>query len=194
MLLKICGLTNLDDMHFAEDAGADYVGMILVPGTPRAVSVSAAKQLIDAARSKTVCVVRNLALAELNLLVDELHPDVIQLHGGETPEYASAIGGVEVWKAVKLDSEAALEQALRFPASMIMADSGGGTGICCRWDLAAKLAAERSVLLAGGITPENVLEAIDAVHPAGIDVSSGVEKCKGLKDHNKIKRLTERIG
>jgi len=193
MLLKICGLTNLDDLRAAEAAGADYTGVVFIPGTPRAVSIKTAKRLIDAARGKKVCVVRNMAVADLNELIAKLHPDVIQLHGEESPEYAAGIRGAEVWKAVKLNSETALEYAVSFPCTMIVADSGGGTGQLCRWDLARKLAGIRRVMLAGGITPQNVRDAIRQVQPAGIDISGGVEKEKGLKDHSKIKLLTERM-
>ena len=109
----------------------------------------------------------------------------------ETPEYAAGIAGAEVWKAVRMESESDLREALAFPCARIVADSGGGTGKRCRWDLASRLAAERSVFLAGGITPENVREAAGAVRPAGIDVSGGVEASPGIKDHRKIQLLAD---
>ena len=80
-----------------------------------------------------------------------------------------------------------------FPCAVVVADSGGGTGRPCRWDLAARLAARRTVFLGGGITPDNVREAIEQVRPAGIDVSSGVESTPGVKDRNLIEKLAERI-
>ena len=88
----------------------------------------------------------------------------------------------------------ALAEAADFPAAMIVADSGGGSGKPCRWDLAAELARRRPVMLAGGLTPENIREAICTVRPAGGDVSSGVESAPGVKDHWKIRLLAERIG
>ena len=193
MLLKFCGITNKEDLRAAEIAGAGYVGFILVPGSPRCVSRATAKELIGAASVKTVCVVRDMPLEELNECIRELHPDVIQLHGGETPEYASGISGAEVWKAVCLTSEKALREAEASPCSVIVADSGGGTGRPCCWELAAGLARKRTIFLAGGLTPENVCEAVRRVRPAGVDVSGGVERRPGIKDKEKMFQFSERI-
>ena len=193
MLLKICGITRKEDLFAAEEAGADYAGFILVPGSPRRISPEAAGEMIRSASCGTVCVVRDMPLDELNDAIAFLRPDIVQLHGSETPEYAAGIAGAEVWKAVRMESESDLREALAFPCARIVADSGGGTGKRCRWDLASRLAAERSVFLAGGITPENVREAAGAVRPAGIDVSGGVEASPGIKDHRKIQLLAERI-
>ena len=193
MLLKICGITRPEDMAAAEHAGAEYTGMILVPGTPRFVPRECIPVLMAAARCKKVFVVRDMPLDELNALIAEFHPDVIQLHGHETPDYAKSVTGAEVWKAFNLNSEAVLAEAEAFPCAMVVADSGGGTGRPCRWDLAEKLARKRPVMLAGGITPENVREAVAQVRPAGIDVSSGVESVPGIKDSQLIQTLVERI-
>ena len=96
---------------------------------------------------------------------------------------------VKIWKAFNLNALEDLQEAVDFPADIIVADSGGGTGQPCDWSRAAELARQRPVFLAGGITPENVQEAIAAVHPAGIDVAGGVESVPGIKDHEKIKKL-----
>lgn len=193
MLLKLCGITRPEDMAAAEHAGADYVGMILVPGTPRFVPRKRIPVLMAAARCKKVFVVRDMPLAELNALIAEFRPDAVQLHGGESANYARSVTGTIVWKAFNLNSEAALAEVEAFPCATVVADSGGGTGRPCRWDLAARLASVRPVLLGGGITPDNVREAIAEVHPAGIDVSSGVESAPGIKDHLLIQKLAERI-
>ena len=193
MLLKLCGITRPEDMAVAERAGADYVGMILVPGTPRFVPRERIPVLMAAVHCKKVFVVRDLPLGELNALIAEFRPDAVQLHGNESADYAQAVTGTDVWKAFNLNSEAALAEAEAFPCSMVVADSGGGTGHPCRWDLAARLASVRPVLLGGGITPDNVRNAINQVHPAGIDVSSGVESTPGIKDHLLIHKLAERI-
>ena len=193
MLLKLCGITRPEDMAAAEHAGADYAGMILVPGTPRFVPRERIPVLMAAARCKKVFVVRDMPLAELNALIAEFRPDAVQLHGKETAGYARSITGTEVWKAFNLNSGAALAEAEAFPCTMVVADSGGGTGRPCRWDLAARLASVRPILLGGGITPDNVRDAIAQVHPAGIDVSSGVESAPGVKDHLLIQTLSERI-
>jgi phosphoribosylanthranilate isomerase len=193
MILKLCGITRVEDMAAAARAGADYTGMVLVPGTPRFVPRGRIAELMAAALCKKVFVVRDMPLDELNALIAEFHPDVIQLHGHETPDYAKSVTGAEVWKAFNLNSEAVLAEAEAFPCAMVVADSGGGTGRPCRWDLAEKLARKRPIMLAGGITPENVREAVAQVRPAGIDVSSGVESAPGIKDSQLIQTLVERI-
>jgi phosphoribosylanthranilate isomerase len=193
MLLKLCGIRRPEDMAATEHAGADYAGMILVPGTPRFVPRERIPVLLAAAHIKKVFVVRDMPLAELNALIAEFRPDAVQLHGNESADYAQSVTGTVVWKAFNLNSEAALAEAEAFPCAMLVADSGGGTGRPCRWDLAAHLASVRPVLLGGGITPDNVREAIAQVRPAGIDVSSGVESAPGVKDHLLIQKLAERI-
>ncbi len=193
MLLKICGITRPEDMAAAEHAGAEYTGIILVPGTPRFVPRERIPELMAAARCKKVFVVRDMPLSELNRLIAEFRPDAVQLHGNESADYARSVTGAEVWKAFNLNSEAALAEADAFPCATIVADSGGGTGRPCRWDLATSLASVRPVFLGGGITPDNVREAVAQVHPAGIDVSSGVESAPGIKDHLLIRKLSERI-
>ena len=193
MLLKLCGITRPEDMAAAERAGADYAGMILVPGTPRFVPRERIPVLMAVAHIKKVFVVRDMPLAELNALIAEFRPDAVQLHGNESADYAQSVTGTIVWKAFNLNSETALAEAEAFPCATVVADSGGGTGRPCRWDLAARLASVRPVLLGGGITPDNVRDAIAEVHPAGIDVSSGVESAPGIKDHLLIQKLAERI-
>ena len=193
MLLKLCGITRTEDMAAAEQAGADYTGMILVPGTPRFVPRTKIPSLMAASRCKKVFVVRDMPLDELNALIAEFRPDAVQLHGNESADYARAVTGTEVWKAFNLNSDAVLAEAETFPCAMVVADSGGGTGRLCRWDLAARLASVRPVFLGGGITPDNVRLAVEKVRPAGIDVSSGVESAPGVKDHDLIQILAERI-
>ena len=196
LLLKICGITRPQDAAAAEAAGADFVGMIFVPGSPRCIDFETARRIAAAApRCRKVCVVRDLPLPELRRLIAEVRPDAVQLHGAETPEYAggAAAFGTELWKAVNLDSEPALAAALDFPAAMIVADSGGGTGRPCRWDLAEKLARRRPTMLAGGLHAENLREAVRAVRPAGVDISSGAESAPGIKDLHKLQQITERI-
>ena len=193
MLLKICGITRPEDMAAAEHAGAGYTGMILVPGIPRFVPRERIPVLMASSRCKKVFVVRNMPLDELNKLIAEFQPDAVQLHGNESADYAQAVTGTDVWKAFNLNSETARAEAEAVPCARVVADSGGGTGRPCRWDLAARLASVRPVFLGGGITPDNVCDAIAQVHPAGIDVSSGVESAPGIKDHLLIRKLSERI-
>ena len=193
MILKLCGITRGEDMAAAARAGADYAGMVLVPGTPRFVPRGRIAELMAAASCKKVFVVRDMPLDELNTMIAEFRPDVVQLHGNESPEYAKNVTGTEVWKAFNLNAEAVLAEAEGFPCAIVVADSGGGSGRVCRWDLAEKLARRRPIMLAGGISPENVRDAVMQVRPAGIDVSSGVESAPGIKDDILIQTLVERI-
>ena len=196
MFLKICGITREEDLSAVSAAGAEYAGFVLASVSPRRVSPETARRLIAAARKlglKTVCVVRDMEQGALHALLADLRPDVVQLHGAETPEYASSIRTAEVWKAFDLKSEAAFESAVSFPCSVIVADSGGGTGKPCSWELASSLAEIRPVMLAGGINPENAAHAVRTVRPWGLDVSSGVELAPGIKDHSKIHLLSERM-
>ena len=194
MLLKICGITRVEDMAAAGRAGADYAGIILVPRSPRFVPRGRIAALMAAAPgAKKVFVVRDMPLDELNALIAEFHPHAVQLHGSETADYARGVAGAEVWKAFNLNSETVLAEAEAFPCAMAVADSGGGTGRPCDWGLAARLASARPILLAGGVTPDNVREAIGRVKPAGIDVSGGVESAPGIKDGKLIQLIAERI-
>ena len=197
MKLKFCGITRKEDVISAARAGAEYVGFILVPKSPRFVTADRAAELCALAHKcglKAVCVTRDLDPEELASIIAKVRPDAVQLHGRETPEYAQAISGAEVWKAVDLRSQEALAEARAFPCAVVVADSGGGTGQQCAWDLAAELAGERTVFLAGGITPENARRAAEIVRPAGLDVSGGIERAPGVKDERKMRLITERIG
>ena len=194
MLLKICGITRVEDMAAVGRAGADYAGIILVPASPRFVPRDRIAGLMAAApNAKKVFVVRDMPLAELNAMIAEFHPHAVQLHGSEPADYARGVTGAAVWKAFNLNSETVLAEAEAFPCAMVVADSGGGTGRPCDWTLAARLAAKRPILLAGGVTPDNVREAIGRVNPAGIDVSGGVESAPGIKDGKLIQLIAERI-
>ena len=190
MLLKICGITREEDAVCAVRNGADFIGAILVETSRRFVTTGRARRIFAAAEpAKGVLVVRNMELTKLQAVIAAIHPYAVQLHGQETPEYAMRLHDVKIWKAFNMNELKDIQEAVDFPADIIVADSGGGTGQLCDWTRAAELARRRPVFLAGGITPENVQEAIAAVHPAGIDVAGGVESVPGIKDHEKIKRL-----
>ncbi len=193
MLLKICGISHVDDAIAAAQAGADFIGVILVPSSKRHVSLEQAERIFAMSPVRNVLVTRDMPLAELQCIIDRLHPHAVQLHGGESADYATAIRHTNVWKAFNLNSPFDLNAATAFPAEFIVADSGGGTGTPCDWQMAAALARRRKILLAGGIDAKNVQEAIDAVQPDGIDVSSGVESAPGIKAPIKLKNLAEAI-
>ena len=194
MLLKICGITREEDAWCAASCGADFIGAIHVESSKRFVTIEEAKRIFAAAKSaKAILVVRDMELEKLQAIIDDVHPYAVQLHGCESADYAVRLKNVKIWKAFNVNMLNNLQEAVDFPADMIVADSGGGMGKPCDWTRAAELARHRSIFLAGGITPENVSEAITAVHPVGIDVAGGVESAPGIKDHEKIKKLSMKM-
>ena len=194
MLLKICGITREEDVRYAAMCGADFIGAIHVESSKRFVMIEQAKWIFAAAKpAKSVLVVRDMELEKLQAIITDVHPYAVQLHGHETPEYAMSLKDVKIWKAFNLNILDNLQEILDYPADMIVADSGGGTGKTCDWTRAAELARHRFIFLAGGITPENVQEAIATVHHVGIDVAGGVESAAGIKDHEKIKKLSMKM-
>ena len=194
MLLKICGITCEEDARCAASFGVDFIGAIHVESSKRFVTIEQAKKIFAVAKPvKTVLVVRDMELEKLQAIIDDVHPYAVQLHGCESADYAVRLKDVKIWKAFNVNTLNDLQEAVDFPADMIVADSGGGTGKPCDWTRAAELARHRSIFLAGGITPENVCEAITAVHPIGIDVAGGVESAPGIKDHEKIQKLSMKM-
>ena len=194
MLLKICGITREEDARYAALCGADFIGVIHVESSKRFVTIEQAKKIFAVAKpAKSVLVVRDMESEKLQAIINEIHPYAVQLHGHESADYATHIKNVKIWKAFNLNTLDNLQEVLDFPVDMIIADSGGGTGKPCDWARAAELARHRSIFLAGGITPENVQEAIAAVHPVGIDMAGGVESAPGIKDHEKIKKISMKM-
>ena len=196
ILVKFCGITRPEDVLDAVELGADYLGFVLVPGSQRCLTRDELAPLLRVVPKtvKTVLVVANLGLSEIQRFVAEFQPAVIQLHGNESPDLAAKIRDVEVWKAVHLRNGQDLLQAAAFPASRLVVDAGqGGSGKLCDWSLAAKLAKTRNLFIAGGITPENVVEALQQTKAAGIDTSSGIENAPGHKDPEKMQKLLQNI-
>ena len=189
--VKVCGLTSVEDARAAAEAGADAVGLVFWPGSPRAVSLPVARAIAAALPPfvARVGVFVDAAADEMGRLADEVGLDVLQLHGQEPLEVLARLPR-RVLKAVHVESEAQLERALAWAergAGLLVDAAGvarpGGTGRACDWDWARRLR-ERApfVALAGGLTPENVGEAVVRVAPHALDVSSGVESAPGRKD------------
>jgi phosphoribosylanthranilate isomerase len=167
---------------------------VLWPGSPRATGVDEALAIGRAVPPfvTRVGVVVDPAVGEINEIVRTARLDVLQLHGHETPgDFADV--PVRLIKAVALDSDAAVEAALQMPDPvLLLVDASdparrGGTGRRADWERAARLSARRRIVLAGGLTPENVAEAMAAVSPWGVDVSSGVELSPGRKDAGRVR-------
>ena len=197
--VKVCGLTRAEDVAAAVAAGAWALGFVVWPGSPRAVTMSGLRALTAEVPHgiKRVAVVVNATPDEVQVL-RQAGVTTVQLHGGEDVEGFLALG-VDVMKAVSLESDADIERAAALPAEVtVLVDAHdpvkrGGTGVRADWSRAAQLAKRRRVILAGGLRVENVREAIAQVNPWGVDVSSGLEAEPGVKDHAKLQRFFEAI-
>jgi len=186
-------LTTLNDALFATHAGADYLGFILVEKSPRYISPVRVSEIIKGLppQIKTVGVFMNRAALDVVSVLDETGLDIAQLHGSEKGEDAYIVGVKRVWKACSLTDEDSVDAMLDFPADQLLIDTthdgqSGGTGKTGNWPLARQLAVKRSVMLAGGLTPDNVCAAIKQVVPFGVDVSSGVEISPGVKNRSMV--------
>lgn len=190
--VKICGLTRLEDALHAEACGAHALGFIFWEPSPRSVTPEAAAPIIAALHPFTikVGVFVNEETGRINEIAEHCRLDRIQLHGGEGYETLAALNRPG-YRAFKLKDEAALLEAEQAPDRWMMVDGYdpalvGGTGRPANWSWAARLAQGRPVILAGGLSPENVREAIDAVRPAAIDAASSLEAKPGRKDFARV--------
>ena len=194
-LIKICGITNLEDAIFAAEAGADLLGFIFAAGSPRKVEPETVRDIVKQLPSqvKKVGVFRDQPNTEIISTMDRCGLDIVQLHGHETPETAKVLAlEYEVWKAIPFTSAAAFSESLKFQGYTQLADSDK-QGNDCNWSLAMLTARRRRMFLAGGIAVENAAHAVETVCPAGLDICSGVEVRPGIKDHTKITEIINRI-
>jgi indole-3-glycerol phosphate synthase/phosphoribosylanthranilate isomerase len=203
--VKICGLRTPEQARKASDEGADYIGLVFYPPSPRYVKPEEASALIRALREraemglsvpKAVGVFVNEPPEKINALAREIGLDVAQLSGTESPEECQAIE-IPVMKAVRPQQPedlGALEAYRPFVQAFLLDTKiegmWGGTGSVGNWSLARQMARRYPTLLAGGLTPDNVRGAVEVVQPWGVDVSSGVET-DGQKDHRKIAQFSD---
>jgi phosphoribosylanthranilate isomerase len=199
MTVKICGVTRPEDARLAAALGAWAIGMVFWPGSPRAVTVQQAAAVaaavpdgvlivgvfVDATRDEIAAAVRQVPLG------------AVQLHGSETPALVESLPW-PVIKALPVPSEGPLPDLAPWAGVRVLLDAHdperrGGTGRQVDWARAAALAATRPVILAGGLRPDTVAEAIARVRPAGIDVSSGVERAPGVKDEARMRALFDAV-
>ena len=196
MFVKICGLTRPEDARLASELGASAVGMIFWPGSPRAVAPEIAREVAAAVPPHvlTVGVFVDATQDEIARVMDVVPLSAVQLHGAEDAAFVSALPW-PVIKAVAMPEDGTLPDVERWdPATRLLLDASdpvrrGGTGQTVDWRRAGVVAARRPIILAGGIRADNVCTAVSQVRPAGIDVSSGVERAPGLKDAAKLRAL-----
>jgi len=190
--VKICGITNLEDARHASACGADALGFVFYPGSPRFVDPDQARRIIAELPPMvtTVGLFVNEAPARIREMVEFCGLNTVQLHGEEEPDQC-AYPPCRVIKALRLkqgmdDSVFAAYQVSALLLDAYVPDKPGGTGQLCDWDRAAEVASRHRVILAGGLNPENVAGAVRQVHPYGVDVSTGVEEKPGQKDPEKV--------
>jgi len=192
--IKICGVTSVDDARRAVDAGADAVGVNLVPSSKRYVDEPTARAIVEALDGsvEVVAVVADRSAGELSELAQRLGLRSLQLHGNELPATVATLAPL-AYQAVRIAAAEDVTRARDFAGERLLADakvSGelGGTGHPFDWSLVTELARERALVVAGGLTAENVAAAVTRVRPYGVDTASGVEGSNPrVKDPTKMR-------
>jgi len=193
MLIKICGLTNLEDAEAAVAAGADFVGFVFRPGTPRAVDPAAAGWIHEITGAEKVGVFLDSPLDEVERVRDLLGLDWVQLHGDEPDSFLEVLGE-KVIRRVKVGTEIDWDRVARLSERCLpLFDPGAGDGVAWAWEVLREPPPGIRFGLAGGLNPGNVEDAVRTVRPHLIDVSSGVEAAPGIKDHAKIRNFISNV-
>lgn len=203
LIVKICGLRSAAAMDAALQAGADMVGLVFFPKSPRNVQIPEAVPLAARARGRAEVVTLTVDAddAILGTIVGAVKPDILQLHGSESPERVAEIRarfGIRVMKAVGIGERADLSVLSHYAsvADLLLVDAKppgtpealpGGNGLAFDWQLVAGLDPGRPVVLSGGLTPDTVADAVRLTRLQGVDVSSGVESAPGVKDPGRIR-------
>jgi phosphoribosylanthranilate isomerase len=196
--VKICGITNIGDGVAAAEAGADAIGFVFYDKSPRAVSVELASEI---ARNLPPVVVKvgvfvNAPEETVQEASERCGLDLLQFHGEESPEYCLRFGLMSI-KAFRVQDRASLSDLPNYETHAWLLDAYspsqlGGTGATFNWDLALEAKKwGRPIFLAGGLTPQNVADAVRQAQPYAVDVSSGVEASPGRKDHAKVKAFVK---
>jgi phosphoribosylanthranilate isomerase len=201
--IKHCGITNLDDAHRAAEAGAWALGMIFWPGSPRRCELAEA-QVIGSQLRRTLQlagVFVNATLEEIDLTVQACGLSLVQLHGDEGPAFCNEVArrtGAKIIKASRVRSKATLQAAAAFHTEFHLLDAHvagmpGGTGQTVDWELVRSHNFSSKIILSGGLTPDNVAQAIMATEPFAVDVASGTELRPGIKDPELLTAFAEAV-
>ena len=190
---KVCGMTNLKDALVAVEEGADAVGFIFYKKSPRSVTMKLVREIVLELPPfvDTVGVFVDEAADQINKIADYCNLDMIQLHGDESPAFCKRMRR-RVIKAFRVKDMQSVKTLSNFQVSGFLLDTfseclHGGTGKVFDWNLALPAKKFGPVIMAGGLTPNNVQQAIRQVRPYGVDVCSGVESEPGIKDHKKVR-------
>ena len=196
--IKICGLTNVEDALAARAMGADYLGFVMYAKSPRGISAERLRRVRDALPDEARCIAVfvNESREVVLRVAEECRLYAVQIHGDESTDDFRAMP-LPVWRALAVSAQGIKPLPVEWPADRYVVDAPapgryGGSGELADWDAAAELAARCPVMLAGGLTPENVVAALQTVKPLGVDVASGVEATPGIKDHAKLAAFFER--
>jgi phosphoribosylanthranilate isomerase len=200
--IKICGITTIADALACAELGADAIGLVFYPKSPRRVIIEQAAAITQSLPSgiSKVGVLVDEPYERIVEIVDQCGLDIVQLHGKESPELVGQLieRGVNVVKALFTERDPQCSEALRYPATAFLLECGkgrmpGGIGEAWDWKAAQDFSPNYPFILAGGLNPNNVVDAISACDPDAVDVSSGVEKTPGQKDNTKIKQFIDAI-
>jgi phosphoribosylanthranilate isomerase len=199
--LKVCGVTSLEDARAAIDCGAEYLGFNFYVKSPRYIAPAAARAIIERLPDGIISVgvfVNESRPKDVAEILRASGARMAQLHGDESPDYCAGVGVERVIKALRINDDFDARRVLDYPAAAILLDAFdsklfGGTGKTTNWEIAREAARLTRIFLAGGLSPDNIVEAIRAVEPFAVDVNSGVESAPGRKDANKLQYLWQRI-
>ncbi|HSW64677.1 MAG TPA: phosphoribosylanthranilate isomerase [Dissulfurispiraceae bacterium] len=195
--IKICGITNAGDASAAVEYGADALGFVFYPKSPRSVPPETARMIIESLPPfiTTVGVFVNETAETITRIKAETGINMVQLHGEEPPSFCSE--WPRIIKAFRIAAMSDLDSLAQYSASAFLLDTyspaeHGGTGQIFNWEVAVEAKRYGRIILAGGLTPDNIAQAVAKVKPYGVDVSSGVEREKGKKDLDKLRLFIER--
>jgi phosphoribosylanthranilate isomerase len=195
--VKVCGLTRPDDAALAAELGASAIGLVFWPRSPRAITVAQAREIARVLPPfvQLAGIFVNQAVEEVRRVAEEVRLGAIQLHGDESLDTFASLAGWPLLKSVTPEEAARDPDLWRVPSRVtVLIDASdpirrGGTGRLVPWEVAAAVAVRRRLVLSGGLTAENVADAITAVRPWAVDVASGVERAPGIKSPERLREF-----